>query len=454
MPAIDTLKDKHALVMGLGRFGGGLGVTRHLLAHGALVTLSDRASADQLAEPLAQLGQHPNLRIIHGLHEPHLLDDADILVVNPAVPTPWDNPFVRAARQRGITVTTEIEIAYRLLNPDRVIAVTGSAGKSTTSAMTHHILTNRDPQGAVLGGNIGGSLLSRLDDITPDTTVVLELSSAMIYWLWGNDQTGQTDQTDQPPPPKVACITSYAPNHLDWHGNETHYRRAKQRLIEILPPTSTAILTHPLADWAPLTRAQTRIITQSDAIKGCTIPGTHNALNAACAIACASVMYPEADYVSLADAARTFPALPHRLNLCHRANAIAFYDDSKCTVPGATLLAVQALQEQLRPGQIHLIVGGHDKGSDLTPVATLAPSLAGLYTIGLTGPTIAKAAPSNAFECQTLERAMHTIIDRALPGDAVLLSPACASWDQFTNYQQRGDRFTALARQLTGQPTC
>ncbi len=454
MPAIDTFKDKRAVVMGLGRFGGGLGVTRFLLDRGARVTLTDRAGADELAQPLAQLGRRPHLDIALGPHEPGLLDYADILIVNPAVPAPWRHPFITAARQRGITITTEIEIAYRFLDPGRVIAVTGSAGKSTTSAMTHHILahhdsqTSRDREEAILGGNIGGSLLTRLDRIAPDALIVLELSSAMIHWLWGDDQT------DPPAPPRVACVTSYAPNHLDWHESEQHYRRAKQRLIEILPLSSTAILTEPLADWGPLTRARTQMVPPSQAIPGCAVPGAHNAINAACALAAARAMLPGADPALLTDSVRTFPALPHRLNRCHEANGVAYYDDSKCTVPGATLLAIEALSEHYRPDQIHLIAGGYDKGSVLTPIAGLAPALAGLYTIGDTGPAIARAAVSNAFPSETLERAMHTVIERAAPGDAVLLSPGCASWDQFTNYEQRGERFTALARQLTGQPTC
>jgi len=441
------LKDKHAVVMGLGRFGGGMGVTRYLLDQGATVTLTDKASQEELAQPLAGLGNRRRLKLALGGHDTTILDDADMLVVNPAVPRPWDNPFIRAAQDRGAEITTEIEIAYRLLDPQRVVAITGSSGKSTTSAMTVEALTTFDLEGAILGGNIGGSLLDQLREIRRGPDIVLELSSAMIHWLWGDHRP------DPPPAPKVACVTNFSPNHLDWHGDEDHYRASKRRLLEILPPTSTAVLGQSVADWADCTKAQVRIVRNAEAINGLTVPGRHNAYNAACAHACAMALLPDADPEWLADSICAFEGLPHRLNLCHETGDIRFYNDSKCTTPGATLLAVEALSDQYRPNQIHLIAGGYDKGSDLTPIAALAPSLAGLYTIGATGPALAAAAASNAHPCKTLEAAMKTVLDRVKPGDAVLLSPACASWDQFTNYELRGRHFTQLARERTGATT-
>ena len=431
---------QHALVMGLGRFGGGLGVTRYLLQSGARVTLNDQADADTLAEPLRELGTHKKLTIALGGHDPDLLDGIDLLVVNPAVPRPWEHPFIRAAQDRGIRITTEIEIAYRLLDPNRVIAITGSSGKSTTSTMTYYALTAFDPCGAIVGGNIGGSLLAQLHEIDPQTDIVLELSSAMIHWLWGDDRP------DPPPAPKVACVTNFSPNHLDWHGSEEHYRASKQRLLEILPASSTAVLGETIADWASFTKAQVRIVKQSEALGGLSVPGSHNAMNAAYALACAMALHPDSDPEWLMDSILGFDGLPHRLHLCVETDTLRFYDDSKCTTPAATLLAVEALSEQCQTDQIHLIAGGYDKGSDLSPIARLAPDLAGLYTIGATGPAIAAAAPSNAHECTTLERAMAMIAEHTKPGDVVLLSPGCASWDQFTNYEARGKRFEELAQ--------
>jgi len=434
--------NKRIVVMGLGRFGGGVGVTRWLVESGASVLITDPADAESLSASLGQLADliaNNQLEIVHAPHDPSMLDDTDILVVNPAVPVPWNNPFIQEAQSRSITITTEIEIAYRQLNPDRIIAITGSAGKSTTSAMIHHILESTGCD-AILAGNIGGSLLGRLDQINADTVIVLELSSAMIYWLWG------CDRADEPMPyPKAACITNYAPNHLDWHGDETHYLESKQRLISILGDDSTAILGESIANWATHTRAEVRVI--DDEISQCAIPGKHNATNAAMAVGGALAIAASADRVAMVEAVRGFAGLPHRLNRCHEGGGIVFFNDSKSTTPAATLLAVDAVGEQIPREHIHLIAGGADKGSDLSPIANLAASLAGLSTIGTTGPSLAQHA--NASYCETLDAAMARAINAAKPGDAIVLSPGCASWDQFANYEHRGERFVELAKALT-----
>lgn len=435
-PAMDqsySFKDKNVLVMGLGRFGGGLGVTRFLLNEGARVILNDRSTADELAAPLKELGDHPNLTRALGHHDPSVLDNADVLVVNPAVPRPWDNAFINAAIERGIQITTEIEIAYRRLNPNRIIAITGSAGKSTTSAMTHHALSTLGIS-SVLGGNIGGSLLDQLNTITPDTTIVLELSSAMLYWLWGRSSV------DQPTHPAVSCVTSYNPNHLDWHADEAHYLASKKL---ILTPDRHSVLPESLHAWA---NANTRILTGNDAIEGCAVPGHHNAMNAAFAIACIRGLHPHLSESDLIPAVQTFTGLPHRLHRSFEHQGVVYFNDSKSTTPQATLLAIKALETIAPRDRIHLIAGGYDKGSDLTPIANLAPELAGLYCIGTTAQTIVAASSSSAINCHTLDSAMHQIHTRTQERHLVLLSPGCASWDQFENYEQRGQRFVELAK--------
>lgn len=433
--------------MGLGRFGGGLGVTRYFLSQGHEVILNDMANADELAEPLAQLGTHDRLQLALGGHDPARLRGIDLLVVNPAVPTPWLHPFIRAACESGIEITTEIEIAYRLLNPARMIVVTGSAGKSTTGAMAHAALKYANEH-AHLGGNIGGSLLDRIQKILPADPVVLELSSAMLYWLWG-------DHRPSPPqPPKVACITSYSPNHLDWHQNESHYLASKKLLIRILNSTSHLVCPDSLASWTQSSAAPCTMITDEHAIDSCTVLGRHNAINAALAFASATALHPTLDPQRLLSGIRSFPGLPHRLHQCATRDGVLYIDDSKSTTPQATLLAVDAVQSRIAPSRIHLIAGGYDKGSDLTPIAQLAPTLAGLYTIGNTGHTMFARASSGAFDCGSLENAMEQIARRVSPGDAVLLSPGCASWDQFTNYESRGRHFQRLAIQIRSDSPC
>ena len=439
--------NKRVVVMGLGRFGGGVGVTRWLINQGANVLVTDQADAETLAssiEQLADLFSTQRLEVIHGPHTNALLEQADVLVVNPAVPMPWANPFINHAQATGVLVTTEIEIAYRQLDPRNIIAVTGSAGKSTTSAMIHHALKTRGRK-TILAGNIGGSLLSQLEELDDETRVVLELSSAMIYWLWGQKTVSPVLQG-----PQVACITNYMPNHLDWHGCETHYQDSKKQLISILPADSLAILGSSLQSWASLTKAIVQL--SQELVHDCATPGKHNAINAAMAVQAVVVCTQMEDQRSVTEAVQNFSGLPHRLNLCHCANDIKFYNDSKSTVPQATLLAVDAIAENTASNKIHLIVGGEDKGSDLSSITALHDQLAGLYTIGKTGHLLAQGA--NANYCETLKNAMAHVMRAVKPGDVILLSPGCASWDQFANYEQRGDHFISLAKQLTQSITC
>lgn len=434
-------------VMGLGRFGGGLAVTRYLARSGARVLLTDLADEHTLAEPLAELRPFIDSGAVQLRLGAHLLEDftqCDAVVASPAVPRPWDNPFLSAARDNAVPITTEIQLAIDHLDPERVVAITGSAGKSTTSAMTHAALQAAAVP-SILAGNIGSSVLDRLEELTQDTIVTLELSSAMLHWL--NDFA-----------PAVAVVTNCTLNHTDWHGSFDHYQYSKQSLLRHQRAGAAAILDESLKDWTTQPSVDRVILSASDRVSSCLTPGTHNARNAAFALAAAGAILRqqniEHDPEQLSSAVRSFPGLPHRLSLCHQSLGIRFYNDSKSTVPNATLLAVAALSETIDQSRIHLIAGGHDKGSDLSEIARLAPTLAGLYTIGATGKSLASAAPSGAFSCEELDTAMRMILQRTNPGDAVLLSPGCASWDQFTNYEQRGERFKHLAINLCEHAQC
>lgn len=443
--------DKRVVIMGLGRFGGGLGVTRWLVESGADVLVTDPADVDTLSASIDQLSDlidTKRLNIAHGPHDPSMLDGADILVVNPAVPQPWKNPFINHANSIGLMITTEIEIAYRHLDPSRIVAVTGSAGKSTTSAMIHHILSSVGHR-STLAGNIGGSLLSCLGELTDETYVVLELSSAMIYWLWGRDSINQAV-----PSPAVACITNYAPNHIDWHGDESHYLASKKQIIAALSSGQNAVLGESLKNWAHDTQADVHIVADEDKVSGCAIPGTHNAMNAAMARKASSVLtapsLPQIEAMQLA--VRTFSGLPHRLKRCHESEGVVFFNDSKSTIPQATCLAVDAVNEQVARNRIRLICGGYDKGSDLSSITALSSQIAGLYAIGATAPSLVGGSPG--INCETLEHAVELAIKQAIPGDVVLLSPGCASWDQFTNYEERGEQFENLVARYTKNTTC
>lgn len=417
--ATDGFAGKRITVMGLGRFGGGAGVVRWLCSQGARVLLTDLQSENDLADSLKDINdliQSDLFTLRSGEHreEDFTSKHCDLVIANPAVPKPWENRYLLAAQNSGVPITTEIRLTVERLNRNRIIGVTGTAGKSTTAAMIHHVLTCME-QPTHLGGNIGGSLLDTLDTIRDNDWIVLELSSAMLHWLDGWS-------------PHIAVMTNISPNHLDWHGSFEHYKQSKENVFRHQQQGDHALRGDECNDCKP--RAHPLPLK---------IPGAHNQSNACLALAaikCATQVPTHETARYLAD----FPGLPHRLQLVAEHDGMHFYNDSKSTTPEATVLAVKAFDD---PARIHLIVGGYDKGVDLSPIAKLADVIAGLYTIGATGQKLASLA-SRAECCDTLDEAVRRACSQMRPGDTLLLSPGCASWDQFTNYEQRGEAFMRL----------
>lgn len=460
------LTNQRITVMGLGRFGGGVGVTRWLCSHGADVLVTDTDPADKLTDSLAAIqplidrGQ-VTLRL--GEHNVADFTTCDRVVANVAVPKPWENRFLRAAEAAGIPITTEIALFIGGLPPsarDRTIAITGSAGKSTTTAMVHHALAavfaDRPENRVLLGGNIGGSLLDELARVDDHTHLVLELSSAMLYWL---DRA-----LPSPWSPRIAVLTNISPNHIDWHGDFEHYRQSKLHLLRHQRPGDTAIVDPSLLSAAALSPATAQPIEASSFNLAMTLPGEHNRVNAAAAFAaCHALLRDDASALRKArQAIAGFRGLAHRLQLVAEARLhgptaapCRFYNDSKSTTPESCLKALEALQTipGLRASSIHLIAGGYDKGSDLSPIAHAAANLGGLYTLGKTGPGLAAlAAPlatGRVHQTPTLQAAFEHAVKCLNPGDVLLLSPGCASWDQFINFEQRGDQFVRMVEQLT-----
>lgn len=432
---------KRVTVMGIGHFGGGTSTIRWLASLGADVLATDMGAADKLADQITHLQpliDKDHVTLALGGHNVSDFTSTDLVIVNPAVPKPWENRFLRSASAAGVPITTEINLlVQRLPRREHVVAITGSAGKSTTSAMIHHILAG-NRRHALFGGNIGGSLLDQLPTLTRDSFVVLELSSAMLHWLHGWS-------------PRVAVVTNLAENHIDWHGTFDHYRESKRAIIANQRHGDAAILGPGLHGWT--TRPGVCRIEMRDAhqVADIHLPGVHNRRNAAVAVAAAIALDPKLDHPSAEAAVRSFAGLPHRLEHVGTWNGLAFFNDSKSTTPASTLLALDAVGES-GLSRIHLIAGGYDKGSDLSPIGKLAPSLAGLYTIGATGPAIAAVATSTPqgaarhLACETLQQAIPAAIAAMRPGDTLLLSTGCASWGQFTNYEARGRLFCELVR--------
>ncbi|MEM1213562.1 MAG: UDP-N-acetylmuramoyl-L-alanine--D-glutamate ligase [Planctomycetota bacterium] len=432
-------------VMGLGRFGGGLGVTRFLLDHGAQVHLTDQLTEAELAdslEPLRPDLDAGTLTLRLGEHNVSDFTTPDAVVVNPAVPP--HNRFVRATQAAGLPLLTEIGLLIeRLPNRQRVIGITGTAGKSTTAAMTAHAL-QASGKTVHLGGNLGGSLLPTAHQISRDDYVVLELSSFMLHYLrplrWS---------------PHVAVITNLSDNHLDWHQTFDHYADAKHQIYAHQSPDNTLITLSDLPVRTPVGQHLTPELYNTSNLP-LALPGNHNVINATFALAAAEALLNQP---VAADGLADFPGLPHRLQLVHQTAALRCFNDSKSTTPDAAMLAIDAFQSgdasaALNP-QLHLILGGYDKSADLTPLAQhAAQHCAAVYTIGTTGPALADALEAtpqpnaSVHRCDTLDTAVTTAA-QALPSQApavLLLSPGCASWDQFPNYEARGEAFTRLVQ--------
>ncbi len=459
-----------ATVMGLGLFGGGLGVTRHLVRTGHDVLVTDVKDEVALARSVAELADL-DVRLRLGGHEEHDFTDTELVVVNPAVPP--GNRFVAAARQAGVPLDTEIAMFLRAC-PARVVGITGTAGKSTTAALLHACLdthfaaqSSGEPRRAWLGGNIGVSLLPELERIAADDVVVLELSSFQLHWLRRGGLR-----------PTLAIITNVTPNHLDWHGRFEDYVDDKAgilpgpegRLIACAddsgaralaeratcPVTWTARHATPsepavawsagvLLEHAP---AGTVELLRRDDVR---LLGGHAEWNVASAAAAARACGASVD--AIRTAVRSFAGLPHRLRPIGSVRGVRCVDDSKSTTPSATAMALAAFE-----GRVWLLAGGYDKGLDPAPLVEAAVEhAAGVVCFGATREALAAALSRGGADLlveivQTLGEAVEHAFRRAEDGDVVLLSPGHASWDQFENYEERGRVFVQAVRAVDSAP--
>jgi len=448
----DDLHGKRVLVVGLGRFGGGVGVTRWLATRGARVTVLDEADRRSLAASIdAIAGLDVNLHL--GDNDPRRVEGADLVVLNPAIDKRRSALFEAVVR-RGVPWTTEINLFCERCRA-RVIGVTGSYGKSTTSAMLFDAL--RACEGGesthsrtYLGGNIGRSLLEELPDIRADDLVVLELSNAQLEDL---PRIGWT--------PEVAVITNIEPHHLERYDGFEGYVDAKLNIVRD-PHRRSTVVVGPLTE-----QVRTRL---SAVLGGCCdrlihiaapphlrlrVPGRHNLANAAAAwTVCGHLGLPP---TPVRGAIEAFSGLPHRLQHVRCLDQVDYYNDSKSTAPATTIAAVSAFE-----GPVVVIVGGQPKSCPDLPelVRTLVARCRAVVCTGASGPGIAtqlRAGPAGSRniseravveEAADLPAALLAARRLARHGDAVLFSPAAPSFDAYANFAERGAHFVRLVNEL------
>jgi len=433
---MQNLQNQPITVMGLGRFGGGIAVARWLAGQGAKVLVTDKDNENDLKDSVAQLAGLP-IQFRLGQHLQEDFSSTSLVVASPAVPL--TNPYLQTARAAGVPITTEIRLFLERCPARRVLGVTGTKGKSTTTSMLNAMLAQK--YRTHIGGNIGGSLLDTLPQIAADDLVILELSSYMLEHLRAMRWS-----------PQVALITMLAQDHLEWHGSVEAYIAAKAVLLEFQKPTDFAILNQTDAASKNLTTKAAAGIKwfgpDSCPDFALRIPGIHNQINAKGAFAAASCLGITWDEAQTA--LKHFQALPHRLELVHEELGVKFFNDSIATIPQAAIAAL----ESFPPRRVIQIVGGHLKDLSIKEMCqALASRAKAAICIGEKGPEIAgeirRIAARDTLivhQCPDLPCAIRVAKGIAEAGDIVLLSTGCKSYDQFTNFEARGQAFSRLVR--------
>ncbi len=451
----------HVTVMGLGLFGGGAGAARFAADRGAIVTVTDMRSADDLAESLPALDDIP-IRYVLGRHDETDFASADVVIVNPAVP--MSSPFLRIAADAGASLTSEMLLFVERFG-GRVVGVSGSNGKTTTASLLGDILKRHDPR-AALGGNLGVSLLPNVDTMDRDATAVLEISSFQLEWL------GRAGWS-----PSIGVLTNLSPNHLDRHGTYEAYVAAKRELLAHQTTGETAVLNGGdpgLVDMSgglagrvlwfgaeqrrgPGARVEDgRIVVE---VGGCAsaimdvadvpLPGAHNLENVLAAAAAASAAGVPNE--TIADAVRAFRAVEHRLEFVREVAGVRYFNDSIATTPESAICALRSFE----PGALIVIAGGYDKKVSFDSLGEEIARCAGrLIVLGDTADAISAAAATHGFPSERSHRvgaiseAVELAASLAEAGQAVALSPACASYDQYRNFAERGREFKELVTHL------
>jgi len=437
--------------MGLGRFGGGIDVVKFVHKASAEVTVTDLLSKDKLTESINQLKDYQGINFHLGGHQKSDFENADIIIANPAVP--HDNEFLQIARKNKKLVTSQIEIFFQLC-PAKIIGI--------TAALTFHLLRNSiSGRKVYLTGNIGNQpMLCLLDKIKPRDLVVMEISSFQLEQLSNIKKA-----------PHISLLTNLAPNHLDRHKTFENYCSAKENIFKYqkLDENNLSVSIFNAEDkianqWYEKYKNDTGRICQkfseddiTDDIKNCfKLPGRANLANLAAAVAIAKHFGIDEDRIK--KALPSFKALPHRLQHIAERNGICWYNDSKATTPESTIAALVSFEKP-----IILIAGGYDKNVSFDSLGLeIVKRAKAAILIGRTAPKIASAIRNLSggalakTDTQYASRNTKIIVADSMAdavakahglaesGDIVLLSPACASYDMFDNYEHRGREFIKL----------
>ena len=451
MKKITTYQNKKVLVLGLARSGFSAAKLLHDL--GALVTVNDGKpfAENPEAQDLLALG----VKVITGSHPIELLDEGFSLVVkNPGIP--YSQPLVQKALEKKIPVITEVELAYQISEAP-IIGITGTNGKTTTTTMIANVLNAGMEKGqALLSGNIGFPASSVAQTAKPEDRLVMELSS---FQLMGIDTLR----------PKIAVITNIYEAHIDYHGSRPEYVLAKWRLQQRMTADDYLVINWNQPELEALSaKSKAKIIPFSTkekvagaymldgmlyykeeaimAAEELGVPGAHNIENALAAIAVGKLC--DMSNEAIKQALQTFTGVPHRTQYVTTINQVKFFNDSKATNILATEMALGGFDNE----KLVLLAGGLDRGNSFDE---LVPALKGLKAIVLFGETKEKlAAAAQAAGVKTIE--MTENVETAVPlafslsaaGDTILLSPANASWDQYPDFEVRGDKFMAAVAEL------
>jgi len=441
------LKDKCCLVVGTGI--SGIGAAKLLYSQGAKVTVYDSNEKTDVRKVKEKLEKN-DIEILIGTFDFDTIFLYDLLVISPGVPV--DSPMVLAFKEKKVPVWGEIELAYKL-DKGTVIAITGTNGKTTTTALTGQIVSAWTKKTYVVG-NIGNPYTTEVDKTDEGSITVAEISSFQL-------------ETISEFHPKISAILNITPDHLNRHHTMECYVQTKKNICMNQDKSDTCVLNYEdacLFDFGAQCPAEVvwfssrrkppkGAYVEGDLIKytdgkqtvdvinvhDMQLIGMHNYENVCAAVAmCAAAGVP---WHIITDEIRHFKAVEHRIEYVATKNGVIYYNDSKGTNPDASIKAIQAMSQPTV-----LIGGGYDKGSDFEQyVKAFQPMVKLLVLMGQTSEKIANTARKNGFQniefVKDLKEAVDICAKNAKPGDAVLLSPACASWDMFENYEQRGKMF-------------